>query len=510
MVIPAFRGMITDRHGTPLAVSTEVYSVWIDPVEFTENKKEIRLLSECLKISVKEINRLAKQKIDKAFIYLRRGISPMLAEQIGKLKISGVYLQKEYKRFYPDGEVTAHVLGMTDIDDHGQEGIERRYNDFLQGENGKHVVTKDRMHRIISERADVQPPRAGKDLTLSIDRNIQYFAYRELLSGVQENQAESGSAVVLDVKTGEILALVNYPSFNPNLKQNIKKEGMRNRAITDSFEPGSTMKPFGVAAALIDHQIKIDSEFETAPGFLYIGKHRVEDEHNNHVLSVTQILQKSSNVGMTKILERVPPSHFYQLLHRIGIGELSGIGLSGEPSGTLIERRFHDPFTMATMGFGYALSVNALQLVRAYHILANAGIKKPLSLLKIEEEPQGERVMPEKVARSILQVLEAVLQKGGTSVSAQVPNYRVAGKSGTSRLLMNGRYQKNRHLSLFVGIAPLTNPKYVILVTIRDPHGKKYLGGDVAGPVFSHIMEGLLRMENIPPDDLTQTPEKKS
>lgn len=511
VMIPAFRGIINDRNGIPLAISTEVYSVWIDPVELSDNSTDIKTLASLLKISPSDINQLAKKKIDKAFIYLKRGISPMLAEKIEQLKIEGVYLQKEYRRYYPDGEVTAHLLGMTDVDDHGQEGIELRFNDWLQGENGKHIVVKDRMHRIISDKAEIKSPRAGKDLTLSIDRNIQYFAYRELLSGVLANQAESGSAVVADVKTGEILALVNYPSFNPNQKHLTHANAVRNRAVTDSFEPGSTMKPFGVTAALMEHQIKTDSIFDTSPGFLRIGKHIVQDEHNTHyLLSVTQILQISSNVGMTKILERVSPHYFWNLLHNIGIGEPSGIGLLGEPSGVLVEKRFYDPFTMATIGFGYALSVNALQLIHAYHILANAGIKKPLSILKVNEEPKGTRVIPEKVAKDVLQILEAVLQKGGTGFAAQVPNYRVAGKSGTSRLLINGVYQKHRHLSLFVGVAPLTSPRYVVLVTIRDPHGKKYFGGDVAGPVFSHIMEGLLRMKNIPPDGITASSQQRS
>lgn len=499
---PAFRGMILDRNGFPLAVSTTVYSVWMNPQEFTHNKDALSSLSKLIKLSPKEIsdnaNLLKKKK--REFVYLKRGLSPEIANQIKQLHISGIYIQEEYRRYYPEGEVMAHVIGFTNVDDQGQEGLELQYNQLLQGEPGKRWVVKDRLGRIISDVQTVQDQKPGNDLMLSIDRRIQYLAYRELMIGIMQNQAVSGSAVVLDIKTGEVLAMVNLPSFNPNNRPANKSEAFRNRALTDTFEPGSTIKAFTVATALESGRYKPESIIDTTPGWMRVGRNVVRDENNNGVLSLSQILQYSSNMGAAKIVLSLQPNQLWELLHRVGFGEITGIGFPGEQSGTLVK---HDPwgsFVLATLSFGYGLSVTTTQLAQAYSILASGGLKKPISLLKVDNPPVGQRVLSEKVATEMLSLLEAVFAKGGTAATAKVPGYRVAGKTGTAKKNGIGGYQAHRYTSSMVGIAPLTNPRLVVIVVIHDPHGKQYLGGFVSGPVFEKIMEGTLRILDIPPD----------
>lgn len=501
----SFRGMILDRNGFPLAVSTTVYSVWINPQEFAPNKNALQDLTHLLKMKNKEIttNWLHAKKKKREFIYLKRALSPELANQIKTLHIPGVYIQEEYRRYYPEGEVMAHVIGFTNVDDQGQEGLELQYNQWLQGEPGKKWVIKDRLGRIISDVQKVQDQKSGHDLTLSIDRRIQYLAYRELMRGIIENRAESGSAVVLDAKTGEILAMVNQPSFNPNNRAGVKTEAFRNRVVTDTFEPGSTMKAFTVASALELGRVKPDTVIDTAPGWMRVGRNIVRDEHNNGVISVSRILQVSSNIGAAKIVLSLPPNQLWSLLSRVGFGEATGIGFPGEQNGTLIK---HDPwgsFTLATLAFGYGLSVTTLQLAHAYSVLANSGEKKPLSLLKIDTAPAGEKVMNPKVAKEMLVLLEAVFQKEGTGAVAKVPGYHVTGKTGTARKVGIGGYQKHSYTASLVGIAPMTDPRLVVAVVIHDPRGKQFLGGYVSGPVFERIMEGTLRILDVPPDDKT-------
>lgn len=503
---PSFRGMITDRNGFPLAVSTTVFSAWINPQEFSSDKSDLSALAKLTGLKAKEIKKLVEKNAKKKreFVYLKRSLSPEIANTIKALNITGVYLQQDYRRYYPEGEVTSHVIGFTNVDDKGQEGIELAYNDWLQGEQGKKWVIKDRIGRVISDVQTIQDEKSGSDISLSIDRRIQYLAYRELLAGVQENKATSGSVVVLDAKTGEILAMVNVPSFNPNNRSGVKTEELRNRAVTDSFEPGSTIKAFSIAAALNSGKFKPNTVIDTYPGWLRVGHNLVRDEHSKGPMTVTEILQISSNVGVTKMILTLPPDQLWETLHNVGFGEPTGISFPGEQSGVLVKHNPWGQFTLATLAFGYGMSTTTLQLARAYLALANDGIKKPVSLLKLDHAPAGERVLSSKVVKEMLAMMESVTAKGGTAEAASVPGYRVAGKTGTAKKVGVGGYQKHSYTSSFVGIAPMTNPRLVVAVVIHDPQGKFYYGGFVSGPVFEKIMEGTLRMLDIAPDALPE------
>lgn len=499
---PALRGMIVDRNGFPLAVSTTVYSAWINPKEFNPSKQEAADLAKILQIKSKEIVSIenANQKKKREFAYIRRGLSPEVSNKLKALSIPGFYLQEEYRRYYPEGEIMAHVLGFTNVDDKGQEGLELTYNNWLQGEPGKKWVAKDRLGRVIATIQTIQEKKPGHDLVLSIDRRIQYLAYRELLAGVQENEAHSGSVVVLDAKTGEVLAMVNQPSFNPNKRPVKMTENIRNRAVTDIFEPGSTAKAFSVAVALASGKFKPNTVIDTYPGWFRVGHNIVKDHESHPFLTVTEVLQKSSNVGVAKMLLTLPPERLWNLLHNVGFGEATGVGFPGEQSGVLVARQRWGQFVYATLSIGYGFSTTTLQLANAYNVLANAGMKKPVSLLKLEKPVTGERVMNGKLAKQILFLLENVVNKGGTAEQAKVEGYRVAGKTGTAVMVGVGGYQKHHYTSSFVGIAPITNPRIVIAVVIHDPRGKHYYGGQVSGPVFQKIMEGTLRILDVPPD----------
>jgi cell division protein FtsI (penicillin-binding protein 3) len=510
---PAFRGMITDRNGFPLAVSTAVYSVWVDPIDFTFTTDNIKTLSKLLNVKFSSLKSIIDKGDDKGreFVYLKRSISPIVASEIKSLKIPGVNLQEDFKRFYPEGEVAAHVVGFTNIDDHGEEGLELAFNQWLAGAPGKKVVIKDRIGREISEIRNIQSQKPGNDLKLSIDKRIQYIAYRELMTGIEKNMADSGSVVVLDVKTGEILAMVNFPSYNPNNLPSQKSDSFRNRAVTDIFEPGSTMKTFSIAVALHSGLYKPDTIIDTAPGWWSVGGHLVRDEHNKGQMTVTQILQFSSNVGVSKIILTLPPNDLWNMLHAVGFGETTGIGFPGERSGKLVKREVWKPFALATLSFGYGLSITPLQLAHAYATVANGGVKIPLSLLKIDKAPQGARVMDKALADQMLLVLKSVLEKGGTAADIHIPGYQLAGKTGTALMVGPGGYQKHHYNSSFVGIAPASRPRLVIVVLIHDPKNKlDYLrnGGFVSAPVFERIAEGALRTLNIPPDDLASLVEK--
>jgi cell division protein FtsI (penicillin-binding protein 3) len=502
----SFRGMITDRNGFPLAVSTTVYSVWVNAHEFIPATPNLNEFSQVTGVDAKTINALVQHEKDKhrEFAYLKRGISPETANKIKKLAIPGVYLQEEYKRYYPEGEVAAHVLGFTNIDDSGQEGLELAYNQWLAGTPGKKLVIKDRLGRVISDVREMREQKAGGDLVLSMDRRIQYLAYRELMEGMQKNLATSGTAIVMDVKTGEILAMVNQPSFNSNKRPTESREILRNRAVTDTFEPGSTIKAFSIASALDSGQVTPETMIDTAPGMMRVDHRVVRDEHDNGLISVAQILQLSSNVGTTKMILKLPPAQLYSLLHRVGFGEITGIGFPGEQSGSLVNRPRWSPFTLATLSFGYGISVTPIQLVQAYSIFANDGIKIPISLLKVTEPPKGEQVLNPKVAEEMLSLLETVTTaKRATGELARIPGYRVAGKTGTAIMAGPHGYQKHHYISSFVGIAPVSKPRLLVAVVLHDPHGKHYYASFVSAPVFQKIMEGTLRIMNIPPDDLS-------
>lgn len=504
---PAFRGMIVDRNGSPLAVSTRVFSVWMNPVDFAPSLSEAKELADLLQISTGRIYGLidSGKRRKREFIYLRRGQDPVIAAQIKSMHLKGLYTHEEYKRFYPEGEVTAHVIGFTNVDDQGQEGLELAYNDWLSGEPGEKWVIKDRLGRVISDVRNVQNQKPGHDLVLSIDRRIQYLAYRELLKAVKEYKAEYGSAVVLDAKSGEILAIVNAPSFNPNNRPKKVSAVLKNRAITDLFEPGSTIKPFAVALALESGKYTPDTVVHTYPGWIRLDRNVVKDHKNNEDLTVTEIIKKSSNVGIAKIVLSLNPDDFWALLNNVGFGMETGLGFPGEAAGKLVRHHPWGDFVLATLSMGYGMSTNALQLAYAYTAIANYGVQPQLSLLRGGRRLEGKRVMSEKVAKQLLGMMEEVVTKGGTASIVDVPGYHVAGKTGTSKVARPGGYQKHKYNSSFVGIAPASDPRVVVAVVINDPKGRLYYGGYTAGPVFSSIMQGVLRILDVPPDNIDAT-----
>jgi len=512
LVIPAHRGMILDRHGEPLAISTPVNAVWVYPASFSPNFTQLHSLSQLLQIPAQTIREQARRAQDKEFLYLKRGLNPSLAKQIKLLKIPGVFLQDEYHRYYPEGPVMAHVVGLTNVDDKGQEGLELAYNNWIEGRSGLKKVIKDRLGRVIADVRSIRAPQPGHDLQLSIDKRIQYIAYRELNTGVEKYQADSGSVVVLDVKTGEILAMANSPSYNPNDRVTSQDGRYRNRALTDLFEPGSTIKSFSMASVLASGKFTPSSQVDTSPGWMIVAGKRIMDEHNNGVMDLTKILQISSNMGMSKLVLSLPADNLWRLLHDVGFGQLSQSGFPGERTGSLPNFRVWNPFVLATLSFGYGLSVTALQLAQAYAVLANGGIKVPVTFLKIQGQPPvGQRVIAANISREVLDMLETVLTKGGTAPLARVPGYRVTGKTGTVRIVGAQGYEKHRHNSIFIGIAPASHPRLVVAVVLHDPKGNAYYGGYTAGPIFSHVMSNALHLLNIAPDDLAslnQTPEK--
>lgn len=503
---PAFRGMIVDRNGSPLAISTRVYSVWINPKEFSPSQKEAHNLAKLLGIKPSKLFAVAakNKKMKREFVYLKRGQAPSIAARVKSMRIRGLYTREEYRRYYPEGEVTAHIVGFTNVDDQGQEGLELAYNEWLAGEPGKKWVIKDRLGRIISDVKKIQDQRPGHDLVLSIDRRIQYLAYRELIRGVSENLARSGSVVVLDVKTGEVLAMVNAPSYNPNNRPAKMGDMQRNRAVTDTFEPGSTVKPFTVALALRSKKFTPDTLIDTTPGWLKVGRNIVRDHESSGLLTVTGVLKKSSNVGIAKMVASLSPNELWKLLSDVGFGEATGVAFPGEQNGSLVHHNPWGQFVFATLAFGYGLSVNTLQIAHAYSILAHEGRKLPVTLLRVDQPPASQQIIEPKIVKQILAMMEEVVAKGGTAPVASVPGYRIAGKTGTSKMAGNGGYQQHHYVSSFVGIAPMSDPRLVIAVVINDPQGKTYYGGYVSGPVFSRIMEGTLRILDLPPDDLAE------
>lgn len=433
-------------------------------------------------------------------MYIKRQINPMLAAKVKALGIDGIHFKPEFRRYYPDGEVTAHLTGFTNIDDQGQEGLELAYNDWLRGIPGKKQVLVDRYGHIVADTESIREARPGHNLVLSVDSRIQYLAYRDLKAAVSKFKAKSGSIVVLDVKTGEVLAMANVPSYNPNHRVKAHNNRFRNRAVTDIFEPGSTIKAFSVANALDSGNYTPDTIVDTSPGWMMINGNRVHDDRNNGKISVTTILQRSSNMGVTKLTLSLPPDSLPAVLNKLGFGHRTNIVYPGESPGYLPYHTDWKPFSLATLSFGYGLAVTDIQLASAYAVLAAGGIKRPVSLLKVDRTIKGERIFSEKVAKEVVTMLETVVEHGGTATRARVPGYRVAGKTGTVRIAGPGGYEKNHHRGLFVGMAPASKPRLVIAVIINDPRSGQYYGGLVAAPVFSQVMGGALRLLDIPPD----------
>ncbi len=495
--IPSYRGMILDRNSQPLAISTPVKSVWLEPKSFDPFSDNITQLADLLDITVESIEQLSQQ--DRAFVYLARSLDPRSAESIEALNIPGVFFKNEFRRFYPEGEVAAHLLGFTNIDDMGQEGMELSYDTWLRGVPGKKNVLKDRLGRYIEDVKAITEPDVGNDLTLSIDRRIQYLVYRELKQVVMESQASSGSVVVLDPKTGEVLAMANYPSYNPNRRYKNVDERYRNRAVTDIFEPGSVSKAFTIASALSSGMYEPDTIIDTSPSWIAVDGDIIRDDRDNGKITVAQILQRSSNVGAAKMVLSLAPQQLPDLLYQFGFGQVTEGNFPGESRGILSRRANVKPFDLATMAFGYGLAVTPLQLVQGYSVFANQGRLVPVSLLRVDTPTQSKQVIDSEIAQQTLLMLESVVGVG-TAKQALTPGYRVAGKTGTSRLVGDKGYDANRHVASFVGIAPVSDPRFVVAVVISEPKGQSYYGGAVAAPVFSRIVSQALKMYEIAPD----------
>jgi cell division protein FtsI (penicillin-binding protein 3) len=496
--VPTRRGNILDRNGEPLAVSTPVDSVWVNPKELLQAPEDIEPLAAVLGVDSDEIERRLNQRSSREFVWLRRRLHPDDAAEIEALNLHGVFLQKEYRRFYPAGEVTSHVIGFTNIDDVGQEGLELAYNDWLQGKPGLKRVIRDRLGRTVEHIEMVREPAPGQELSLTIDRRLQYLAYRELKRTVLKHGARSGSVVLLDIPTGEVLAMVNQPSYNPN-QPGSDSGGLRNRAITDVFEPGSVMKPFAIASALETGEYTPLTPVDTTPGTINISGHTISDHHNYGPIDITRIITKSSNVGATKVALSLEAEHMWDTYDRFGFGDVTGTGFPGESAGVLRNHRRWRKVEQATLSYGYGLSVTVLQLAEAFAALANDGRLIRPSLIQGATNP-ATSILDPAIARQVAAMLETVTGPEGTGKSARVQNYRVSGKTGTSRKASASGYA-SRYIASFAGFAPSSNPRLVCIVVINDPSGSQYYGGLVAAPLFSSVMTGALRLLDIPPDN---------
>jgi cell division protein FtsI (penicillin-binding protein 3) len=503
MPIPAHRGMIVDRNGEPLAISTPVDSVWANPQETLPARDQLPTLARLLGTSEAALLSQLEGRSEREFVYLKRGVDPDAARQVMALNIPGINLQREYRRYYPMGEVASHVLGFTNIDDDGQEGLELAFNDWLSGTPGAKRVIKDRLGRIIEDLDLIKAASPGKDLRLSLDRRIQYIAYRELKAAVIQQHARSGSVVVLDPNTGEVLAMVNQPAFNPNNRLSLHEDWTRNRAVTDVFEPGSTVKPFVIASAIKSGLYRPDSVIQTSPGWYMVHGHTIQDEHDYGRLHLAGVIRKSSNVGAAKIALSLPPGALWQSYASVGFGLLTGSEFPGEAQGSLSNYEGWGDFERATLAFGYGLATTPLQLARAYAVIAADGVRPSISYTPAQHGAHGVRVMSISVARKLRTMLEGVVSIGGTAPMASVEGYKVAGKTGTVHISTAGGYAENRYISIFAGMAPASHPALMVVVVVEEPRGE-YYGGQVAAPVFSRILDGGLRLLNVRPDDLPQ------
>lgn len=497
--IPAYRGVITDSRGEPLAVSTPVVTLWANPQVIDSTSPGLTGLAKQLAMSRDELQQRLLRYSSKEFMYLARQMTPAQAEEVLSLEIPGVYGQGEYKRFYPAGEVTSQLVGFTNIDDRGQEGMELAFDELLTGVPGAKKVLKDLKGRVIKDLALVRSEKPGQNLALSIDLRLQYTAYRELKAAVAKHQAASGSVVMLDVQTGEVLAMANQPSFNPNDRSRMSSDSLRNRAITDLVEPGSTMKPLTVLAALESGKFVPETVIDTNPGSIRVGRKTFYDHRNYGLIDLTTLLVKSSQVGTTKLALQMDPTHVRDMFFRMGLGQSPGTGFPGESPGSLPEHRRWKPVERANFAFGHGLSATALQLAQAYAVLASDGVKKPLSLLKVDHIPEGEQVVDAKLVSRLREMMSSVTRPGGTATRAAIPSYEVAGKTGTVHKVGKSGYEKNRYVALFAGMVPADNPRLVTVVIINDPQGGEYFGGAVAAPVFANVTADALRMLKIPP-----------
>jgi cell division protein FtsI (penicillin-binding protein 3) len=502
--LAAHRGMLTDRNGEMLAVSSPIATIWADPAILAEHDDKIDLLGYALEMDPDRIRDMVRRGVEKSreYIYLRRHVHPRIEKALQSIKdrgqIQGVNIEREYGRYYPSGEITAHVLGFNNIDDRGQEGLEMAFDDWLRGTPGKRRVVADVLGDAIEDIELISEEQPGNDLTLSIDKRIQYLAYRELKQAVQRNGAKSGSAVVLDARTGEVLAMVNQPSYNPNRFSERVGGAKRNRAVTDVLEPGSTIKPFTVAAALESELFASDDIIDTAPGRFNVGRYVVRDYKNYGELSLVGVLKNSSNVGASKISLQLDREALWGTFDRLGFGQPPLIEFPGAVAGSLPHFSKWSVVRQATVSYGYGVSTTVLQLARAYAALAADGMMPEITFQKLTGEPRSSRVFSPDVARQVRHMLESVVSEG-TGKAAGIPGYTVAGKTGTTHISENGSYADDRYISQFAGMAPVENPAMVAVVAIIEPQGR-YYGGEVAAPVFSRIMAGALRIRNVNPD----------
>lgn len=501
--IPAYRGMIVDRNNLPLAISSPVQSLWIDPKHFFAEAGELNKLAALIGMDPKQLSKKVERYKDKHFAYLGRNLAPDYVAKIKKLPIYGLHIEQSFKRFYPQGESIAQLIGYTNIDEKGIEGIERMYHNWLQGKPGSKQFVKDRVGRIVAEIGEQKPAQPGHSLQLTIDQRIQTLAYRSIEQTVQKFSAKAGTVVVMDSKSGDLLAVANYPSFNPNHRGPYNGEIFRQRAFTDIFEPGSVIKPFSIASALNSGKFEVDTIIDTNPSWMMVKGHAIRDLRNYGRISVAEILQHSSNVGVTKMVLANPPEQLLDIYRKAGFAQRTATGFTGEAEGDLPWPEETNPFILATLGFGYHLTVTPVQLAQGYSIFANHGFLQPVNLLyNNQNRQQPLQVVKESVADQLLEVMEGVVSPKGTGRLARVPGYRVAGKTGTSRLVDNQGYNAEKHIGSFVGIAPVSNPRLIVAVVIYEPSRGSYYGGKVAAPLFAKVMSGALRILEVKPDQV--------
>lgn len=504
--INAYRGVITDRNGELLAVSTPVMTIAVNPQVISP--QGIVDLANALNISTDKLNEKLQHYAGKQYMYVARQIPPHQAAPVEKLKILGVIIEREYQRYYPAGEVTAHVVGFTNIDDHGQEGMELALDDHLAGTPGVQRVIKDLKGNIVKDLGIIKSAVPGGTVALSIDLRLQYLAYRELKAAMVQQKAASGSIVMLDVKTGEILAMVNQPSYNPNDRSHIKPAETRNRAVTDVIEPGSTVKPFTVMAALETGRYKPDSIIDTSPGYVRVGSKTFVDPRNYGAIDLSTVIQKSSQVGISKLALDLPPDVVRNMFERLGFGQSTGTGFPGESIGVLPSRRRWNPIETATLAFGYGLTVTPLQLAQSYATIANDGEGRAVSLLKQDVPTATNHIVDGQIARQIATMLKRVTEQGGTATRAQTSAYLTAGKTGTAHKVGKYGYADDKYVATFAGIAPANDPRIVTVVVVNEPTSGHYYGGEAAAPVFAKVTDSALRLLNIPPNNSQQVAKR--
>ena len=497
--LPANRGRILDRNGLILASSIPAPSIWAIPEDVSLDKQQTQRLAKLLDMSAADLSKKLADE-DKTFVWIKRQVDADVAKQIAEMNLKGIYQRKEYKREYPEGEAAVHVVGFTNVEDNGQEGVELTFNKELAGKSGSRRVIKDRLGRVVEDVGDQIPPVEGRDLQLSIDSKVQFFAYQKLRQAVLENKAQAGSVVVLDVLTGEVLALANYPSYSPAKRANLTGAQLRNRALTDTFEPGSTMKPFVIALALEKGLVKPETIIQTAPGKITISGSTITDAHPHGALTVNEVIQKSSNVGTVKMAMQMQPHEMWEMFSQIGLGQKPQVPFPGVVSGRLRAYKTWRPIEQATMSYGYGLSTSLFQLARAYSVFARDGELVPVTLLKGGEKTGGVRVIEARHAHDVLNMLHMVTGSGGTAPKAQTMGYSVGGKTGTAHKQEGKGYADKKYRGFFVGIAPIDNPRIVVAVMIDEPTNGKYFGGDVAAPVFADTVQQTLRMLGVQPD----------